>query len=139
MKIKCKICGKNCEGDYCFLHKPRKALPKRTKSERRLVFKTNRAGRVAIAKAMQMQLFFQEIWNERPHKSEVSGDYLGKEPLTLFFHPILPKSKYPDLALKKDNIILLTADEHNNVENNITRYEEVNKRRELLIIKYQVI
>jgi len=26
--MKCKTCGKNAESEYCFQHKPRKALPK---------------------------------------------------------------------------------------------------------------
>lgn len=80
-----------------------------------------------------MRNFFLEIWNERKHYSEVSGDYLGKEPLSTFFHHILPKEKYPGLAYDKSNIILLTLDEHTNVEADMYRYEEVNKRREQLL------
>ena len=138
MKIKCKVCGKNAQSGYCFAHKPRKALKKSVKSERSHVFHTSKRGHDMMNKAFQMQVFFQGIWDERPHKSEVSGESLGRIALTLYFHHILPKSKYPDLALKKDNIILLTADEHANVESDITRYEEVNNRRELLIIKYKI-
>jgi hypothetical protein len=82
-----------------------------------------------------MRNFFLEIWNERKHYSEVSGDYLGKEPLSTFFHHILPKEKYPDEAYDKSNIILLTLDEHTNVEADMYRYEEVNKRREQLLNK----
>lgn len=53
-----------------------------------------------------------EIWNERPHFSEVSGEYLGKEPLTYMFDHALEKSVYPEFALNKDNIILCTLLEH---------------------------
>jgi len=132
MAQKCKTCGKGCEGDFCFLHKPRKKL----KSQRKLVFHTDRKGRQVMANAMKMKLFFQEIWNKRPHKSEVSREYLGSEPSSAFFHHILPKSKYPDLAYKEDNIILLTMDEHANVESDIYRYEQVNSKRTLLEEKY---
>jgi len=83
-----------------------------------------------------MLALFLEIWNERPHKSEVSGKGLGKEPLTIFFHHIFPKKKYPERAFDKDNIILLTWEEHDNVEINMFRYEEINNRRNQLIIKY---
>lgn len=76
-----------------------------------------------------MHVFFMDVWNERKHYSEVSGEYLGKEPLSTFFHHILPKSKYPEVAYNKSNIILLTLDEHTNVEADIYRYEEINRRR----------
>lgn len=80
-----------------------------------------------------MLALFNEIWKERKHVSEVSGKYLGDEPLTSYFHHILPKSKYPDLALEKSNIILLTFEEHEQVEIDSTRYDEINKRRKILI------
>lgn len=79
---------------------------------------------------------FMDIWHERKHISEVSGRWLGKEPLSIFFHHILPKSKYTQAALDKDNIILLTFEEHQKVEQDPRFYEEVNKRRELLKEKY---
>lgn len=82
-----------------------------------------------------MRNFFMEIWKERIHESEVSGAYLGKEALSTFFHHILPKVKYPELAYDKSNIILLTLDEHTNVEADMYRYEEVNRRRIELLNK----
>jgi 5-methylcytosine-specific restriction endonuclease McrA len=85
-----------------------------------------------------MRDFFLELWKKRVHKSEVSGSYLGSEPLTVFFHHILPKSKYPESGLDEENIILLTMEEHDQVEMDPTRYEEVNKRRELLKQKYEI-
>lgn len=86
-------------------------------------------------KAMMLSVFM-DIWYERKHNSEVSGRWLGKEPLTIFFHHILPKSKYPEARLDKENIILLTFEEHQRVEQDPTCYEEVNKRREQLKLKY---
>ena len=56
----------------------------------------------------------------------------------MFFHHILPKEKYPEALLDEENIILLTLDEHSNVESDIYRYEEVNKRREQLKQKYDI-
>ena len=90
---------------------------------------------VQKTKIETMRNFFLEIWKEREHYSEVSGDYLGKEPLSTFFHHILPKEKYPAEAYDKSNIILLTLDEHTNVEADMYRYAEVNKRREQLLNK----
>ena len=79
---------------------------------------------------------FEEIWSERPHYSEVSWTSLGKEISSVFFHHILPKSKYKEAMFDKDNIILLTWDEHSSVESNPTKYEEINKRRQKLKEKY---
>lgn len=81
---------------------------------------------------------FLQIWTNRPHKSEVSGDYLGNEPLSVFFHHVLSKEKYPQAAFDEENIILLTLQEHDQVEMDMYRYEEVNNRREKLLIKYNL-
>lgn len=82
-----------------------------------------------------MHVFFKEIWKERKHYSELSGIYLGSEPMSTFFHHILPKEKYPELGYDKSNIILLTLDEHTNVENDIYKYEKINKIRIELLNK----
>jgi len=82
---------------------------------------------------------FLQIWEKRPHKSEVSGEYLGKEPLTVFFHHILPKEKYPEACFDEENIILLTLDEHTNVESNMYKYDIVNTKRQFLLSKYQLV
>jgi hypothetical protein len=87
---------------------------------------------------MRMMDLFLEIWNERPHKSEVSGEKLGKEPLTIFFHHIFPKKKFPERAFDKENIILLTWEEHDNVEINIYKYDKINYIREKLKQKYDM-
>ena len=76
-----------------------------------------------------MHVFFMDVWKKREHKSEISGEPLGKEAMSTFFHHILPKSKYPEVAYDESNIILLTLDEHTNVESDIYRYEEINRRR----------
>ena len=127
----CKTCGKKCVGEYCFHHKPRKPLAankgfKNVKKEE------------PIRQTVELHEFFLQIWKKRLHYSEVSMDYLGKEPLSVFFHHILPKSKYPQAEFDEENIILLTWQEHDQVEMDPTRYEEVNKRREKLKQKYEI-
>jgi hypothetical protein len=140
--MKCKVCGKNAQSEYCFLHKPKKQLQQR-------VFPTSNKGvgkftqkssllHKKLDKTLEMQNFFLDIWNIKPHKSEISGQYLGKEALSIYFHHILPKSKYPEACLDEENIILLTLLEHEQVEIDMYRYEEVNKRREQLKIKYNL-
>ena len=81
----------------------------------------------------QMHVFFKQIWKERKHYSELSGIYLGDEAMSIYFHHILPKEKYPELGYDKSNIILLTLDEHTNVENDIYRYEKINQLRMQLL------
>ena len=120
---KCKTCGKNCDGEYCFQHKPKKGFNP-TKKES------------SVQKVSEMQEFFLKIWKKRLHYSEVSTVYLGDKPLSVFFHHILPKNKYPEAALDDENIILLTLNEHDQVESDMYRYQEVNIRRELLKQKY---
>lgn len=127
----CKTCGKKCDGEYCFQHKPRKRIPPQRLTN--IVKKEEETRKIS-----EMQQFFLQIWKKKLHYSEVSMDYLGSEPLTVFFHHILPKEKYPEARLDEENIILLTLDEHSNVESNIYRYEEVNKRREKLKQKYEI-
>ena len=124
--MKCKICGKSAQSEYCFAHKPRKMLPKRASK------KTNNSD------VLEMMFFFLKIWEKRPHVSEVSGNPLGKEPLTVFFHHILPKNKYPEAMYDEENIILLTLDEHTNVEIDLQRYEIINELRKQLEIKYDI-
>lgn len=130
---KCKIegCNNPIWGNrLCVNHKPRKSLPQSKLN--RSVFSAGNVKEIS-----EMKEFFFSIWKNRPHYSEVSNDYLGSEPLTVFFHHILPKEKYPEAKYDENNIILLTFDEHTNVEMDVYRYEEINKRRELLKLKYE--
>jgi hypothetical protein len=129
----CKRCGKKCDGEYCFQHKPRKPLGTSKMNGKSFNKPQNRDNeRVIIQRE-----FFLSIWKKKPHNSEVSGDYLGSEAMSTYFHHILPKSKYPEAWLDEENIILLTLEEHSNVENDMYKYEEVNKRREQLKLKYE--
>lgn len=80
--------------------------------------------------------FFLLIWSKRKHNSQVSGKWLGKEPLSTFFHHILSKERVPEARYDEDNIILLTFEEHETVENNPHAFPIINEMREKLKIKY---
>ena len=136
----CKTCGKKCDKEYCFHHKPRKQLMSKGKPMRkvRLGILSEELIDECKKELAEMQEFFLHIWKKRPHKSEISGVSLGSEALSTYFHHILPKSKYPEACLDEENIILLTWEEHDQVEMDPTRYEEVNKRREQLKQKYEI-
>ena len=133
--MKCKFCGAKSESEFCFKHKPKKKLAndRGLKKSARTVKTTVRAG-----KPNKDHLFFKQIWKERPHKSEISGRYLGKEASSAFFHHILPKNKYPEFRLDEENIILLTIDEHANVESDMYKYDKINTIRTYLINKYNL-
>ena len=127
----CKSCGKKCDGEYCFQHKPRKRIA--VKNLTKNVKKSE-----PIRQTSEMQEFFLQIWKKRQHLSEVSGLPLVGEALSTYFHHILPKEKYPQACLDEENIILLTLEEHEQVEMDIYRFEEVNKRRNYLKTKYNL-
>ena len=82
-----------------------------------------------------MREFFLSIWSKRPHYSEVSGKFLGHEPLSTMFHHILEKELYPELALDEDCVILVTPEEHQIVHIYKYKYEEINRRRKELLKK----
>jgi hypothetical protein len=90
-----------------------------------------------------MRDFFLSVWKSRSHFSEISNIHLGNEPLSILFHHIILKQvgkrKCPHSIFDEENIILLTAEEHSNVHINCFRYEEINRRRKLLEIKYNLL
>ena len=129
--MNCKTCGKKSDSDYCFQHKPRKQL-------QQCGIKPSLTSKKGVSDGyIQQREMFLDIWKKRAHYSEISGQYLGKEPMSTYFHHILPKEKYPEACLDEENIILLTLEEHSNVENDMYRYEEVNERRNQLNLKYE--
>ena len=131
--MKCKTCGKNSDGEYCFQHKARKPL-----AQSRLKPTLTPKKGVSDGYIIQREMFLN-IWKKKKHYSEVSGVYLGSEPMSTYFHHILPKEKYPKACLDEENIILLTLEEHSNVENDMYRYDEINKRRTSLNEKYSIL
>ena len=130
------MCGKKSESNWCFQHKPRKPLPKTSSRFAKKLDKSVKSDK-EIRQISEMKEFFLQIWSKRLHHSEVSGKWLGKEPLTVFFHHILPKEKYPQASLDEENIVLLRLEEHEQVELDMYRYEEINEQRKYLLNKYQ--
>ena len=138
--MKCLTCGKNADSEYCFAHKPRKQLMSNGKPMRKVKLSGSAKeiyDEMMADRIREMREFFLSIWKEKRHFSEISGKYLGNEAMSTYFHHILPKEKYPEASLDEENIILLTLDEHTNVEGDMYKYEEVNNRRNQLKIKYE--
>jgi hypothetical protein len=64
------------------------------------------------SKSTGQMVVFREIWEERSHVSEVSGEPLGDVLQPIFCSHLLPKGTYKKYRLDKRNIVLKTPDEH---------------------------
>ena len=128
-------------GGLCQSHIGKKPMKSKSSFKATAGFTTVKSGGRQSGKTLSQHRYalFMFLWKQRGSKSEVSGEKIYGEPSSAHFHHILPKSKYPEADLDKENIILLTMDEHNNVENDMYKYAEVNRRRELLLKKYNLI
>jgi len=74
--------------------------------------------------------FYKEVWLASPHTCQSCGQKLGKEPLTIFFHHLLPKAIYPQFRHTFENIMVLCPDCHSQAETFINRVPAVLKRQE---------
>ena len=109
--MKCITCGKNSESEFCFMHKPRKALAKT-----KMLTKINKTVKNVDNKRniSDMNAFFLQIWNKKKHECENCGKWLGKEPLSYMFDHLLEKSKFPELKYEEENIMLVCLECHDN-------------------------
>lgn len=76
--------------------------------------------------------FFEEIWNERDHVSELSGKPLlprGHFKWHWQFLHVLNKGRFPSLAQDKRNILLALPEEHEKQD----RFEAFQLRKEQLL------
>lgn len=81
-------------------------------------------------------IFFYTLLQLRSKESEISGDKLYGDLNSTWFHHILPKSKYPELRFCPENIIIVTFDEHTEIENGKT-FDEVEKRKIQIVENYE--
>ena len=97
----------------------------------------------AKSKASNQLTLFKEIWNEREHVSELSGDKINMFDVFCFHH-ILTKAAYPKFLLFKSNIIILTRAEHRMVHDHSfedlikkdIRWAEIERRYNILKTMY---
>jgi 5-methylcytosine-specific restriction endonuclease McrA len=74
--------------------------------------------------------FYLEIWSSSPHACEECGRKLGKEPLTIFFHHLIPKSSHPEFRHTHENVMILCPDHHAQAETDLDKVPEVKARTE---------
>jgi 5-methylcytosine-specific restriction endonuclease McrA len=116
------------------LNKGQKRLKRTALSSRSKKYKEKQAERDVLREADQM--FYEGIWNSRPHFCFESGAYLGEEPASYMFHHVLEKSKYPQFRHCDWNIVVLSWEKHNQVHNNIDKTPRVKFLREQLLKKH---
>lgn len=74
--------------------------------------------------------FYKMIWDASPHKCQCGCNAkLGKEPMTTFFHHLLPKARYEMFRHSPENIMILHPDCHNAYHSNPLNRPEVTKRQ----------
>ena len=130
MKI-CEIEGCNnsvFSKGKCKFHQIRNPIKKKSFIKKKV--------KINVEKNQQMKDFFLEIWNTRPHVSEISGEGIYGDFSSVYMHHILYKKKYPEAMYDSENIIILAASEHQSVHIIPDKYEEIKRRKELLLIKY---
>ena len=144
MKI-CKSDGCNNNvfgGGFCKFHqykrqeknKPIVSTSINSFKEKKIKAKSKASGQLAL---------FKEIWNEREHISELSGDKISMFDVFCFHH-ILTKAAYPKFLLFKSNIVILTRAEHRMVHDHSfedlikkdIRWAEIERRYNILKTMY---
>lgn len=81
--------------------------------------------------------FYIRIWDKSNKKCQISNRYLGNEPLSTFFHHVLPKSRYPEYRWCEWNILVLHPEVHAQVEIDMDRVPEVRKLYDDLMRKHE--
>lgn len=102
-------------GGYCKYHqclRTDRVLKPLQKTSTSKVRKVSSSNNKPLKKAVNDEYeLFKEIWNERPHKSQLSGTPINRFD-THSFHHVLTKGAYPEHRLNKNNIVILTRQEH---------------------------
>lgn len=81
--------------------------------------------------------FYLKLWEKSDKRCIVTGKYLGQEPLSTFFHHILPKSRFPEYRWCEWNIAILHPDVHNQVELDIDRVPMIKELTKELVRKHE--
>ena len=142
-----KICNvENCNRNVwskgkCSIHQEKTPLSSGKSLNRKMLVKTykNLKNKVNVEYNQQMKEFFKLCWKNKPHYCEISGKYLGNACSSLYQHHVLSKSKYPQACFDEENIVFLQPEIHASVELDMYKYEYINKKRELLKIKYSIV
>ncbi len=112
--------------------------PKPPKKEKKKYFLKRTPIKKKPRKVTGELLVFKMIFSEREHVSEVSGIKIEAFDVRIFSH-ILPKSTYPKYRLLKENIIIITPEEHQEWEfgsRTDSKWDHVKEKAEELRQRY---
>ena len=73
--------------------------------------------------------FYEELWRNRSHYSELDSTFLGNEFSRIFAHHLLPKESNPQFRHCSWNILFCTASQHSQIELNPDRLEDYQRAR----------
>lgn len=134
-------------GGYCRNHQYLRTdkKPKPLKSKQPIRKKTSKKQQSSLGEQRELtrkdRLLWAEIWEERDHVDFETGKPIYGDPLTLYFHHVLPKRPdggYPQYRYEKWNIILVSWDTHTLAENNQwKKIPKIAAYRDELIKKYK--
>ena len=85
--------------------------------------------------AQKQWLFFYLILQSSMKESEISQTELYGPITSCWFHHIYPKSKYPELRFCIENIILVTKEEHDQIEAGVV-FKEVEQKKKYIAEHY---
>jgi len=131
---KCKICGKNAESEFCFIHKPKKPLKKSGAFLSRRQNEDIEEG--------QMWELFMEIKRERVDKGGwlycfETGEKIPKNyyNTTLIYHHLFEKgvARWEKYKYEKWNIYIVHPDVHTQIHADIDKTPRLKEERERLI------
>ena len=130
---KCKECGNSftpylSTNKYCSSHCYYKSDEHKKAEEKKAAKNLSAPKKVYVKKPTGEKIVFEQIWNTRPHKSQISGEPIYDAQPHNFMH-ILAKgqNKYPKFILLKENIVLATYEEHFLWDN--MRYKIINDEK----------
>lgn len=97
--------------------------------------KQKEKSKIKTENSLQLRNFFEFLWRKLPPKREctICAKAITGDNKAIYWHHILAKAKYPDLALEEDNIVFLCETCHSDWEISPTNEFLLNKVKELKI------
>ena len=129
-------------GKYCSRHQWCRKDKKRKPTIRTRIKKVSTKHKKVIATRKittnQDHVMYAEIWDERPHVCFETGESLGSEPLTLYFHHVLEKGirRFKKYRHCKWNIVLISWQTHDQVGIDIDRCPKIKEYRDYILKTY---
>lgn len=125
------ICS-GCEDEKLIVHKSKKLCLyclRKSKIVKASSFKKSSIKQKFRKPTGELELF-KQIWEERPHVSQISNEPLESFNIFYFSH-ILTKQSYPGYRLKKENIWIVTPSEHREWETGSREDSKWDKKKEM--------